>query len=323
MAPGRALELPSLFGVEDEYVYNGGTPGVCELSKQLLRLEIGSLEDWEAAHHIPVNFVQRVLRRWVEKAREPYGKLRMFDVAVSLRNFVNGWEVPKDQDDVRRLYLILDSGADLNPYIVGKLYDALFRIHPRLPVTFYQRFGWSCRKWFRIYDYSDLEYEIQSLADNLDPDDEKSDQATLNAWKAQVPRYMKRNPLPDKEWDRIVAGLSSRSKIRKTLELTTELYTAAHSIKSAVINQDERDNLDNCGNACPVFSLHFFSMDALRGCLDEEANMIMQTEPLPHTIIPFDVADGESIVHAFNAMAVAVKVVALAAAITNTLPGSD
>ena len=30
IAPSRALELPSLFGVEDEYIYNGGTTGVCE-----------------------------------------------------------------------------------------------------------------------------------------------------------------------------------------------------------------------------------------------------------------------------------------------------
>ena len=42
IAPSRALELPTLFGVEDEYIYNGGTTGVCELCKQLLRLEIGT-----------------------------------------------------------------------------------------------------------------------------------------------------------------------------------------------------------------------------------------------------------------------------------------
>src|ERR1035438_4124541 len=62
IAPSRALELPSLFGVEDEYIYNGGTTGVCELCKQLLRLEIGTLADWEESQHTPLKFIHLTLR---------------------------------------------------------------------------------------------------------------------------------------------------------------------------------------------------------------------------------------------------------------------
>ena len=57
IAPSRALELPSLFGVEYEYIYNGGTTGVCDLCKQLLRLEIGTLADWEESQHTPLKFI--------------------------------------------------------------------------------------------------------------------------------------------------------------------------------------------------------------------------------------------------------------------------
>jgi hypothetical protein len=253
----------------------------------------------------------------------------MFGVGVNLRNFLDVWATGNDPDDIHRLYLVLDSTEEVNPYIIGKFYDSLFRIHPRLPVTFYHRFGWSCRKWFRIYDFSDLEYEIEMLTENMDFHDEPQDDeevqqtANLQAWKAQIPPYMKCKPLPDKDWNRIVAGLGSHSKIRKVLELTTELYKVSRSIMAVDINQDERDSLDNCGNSCPVFSLHFYSMDALRGLLDDETRMVQQTSPAPHAMIPFDVADGKSILHAFKTMAVAVKVVALAAAITHTLPGSD
>src|ERR1035441_10743249 len=57
IAPSRALDLPSLFGVEDAYIYNGGTTGGCELCKQLLRLEIGTLADWEESQHTPLKFI--------------------------------------------------------------------------------------------------------------------------------------------------------------------------------------------------------------------------------------------------------------------------
>jgi hypothetical protein len=89
------------------------------------------------------------------------------------------------------------------------------------------------------------------------------------------------------------------------------------------LTQDERDSLDNLGNSYPVFSLHFYSMDAVRATLDSEGNLIMQTTPLPNTIIPFTLANDEEVKAAFDNLAVASKVIGIAAAITKYLPYSE
>jgi hypothetical protein len=89
------------------------------------------------------------------------------------------------------------------------------------------------------------------------------------------------------------------------------------------LTQDERDSLDNHGNSYPVFSLHFYSMDAVRATLDSEGNLIMQTTSLPNTIIPFTLDNDAEVKAAFNNLAVASKVIGIAAAITKYLPYSE
>ena len=49
----------------------------------------------------------------------------------------------------------------------------------------------------------------------------------------------------------------------------------------------------------------------------------MQTTPLPNTIIPFTLDNDEEMEQAFKALAVASKVIGIAAAITKYLPYSE
>jgi hypothetical protein len=135
--------------------------------------------------------------------------------------------------------------------------------------------------------------------------------------------YMKRKPLRDEDYDRIVRKLGPKSRLRKILELATELRAVSSSVKPTELTSDERDALDNHGNSYPVFSLHFYSMDALRGLLDEEGNMVMQTTPIPHVILPFTLDNDVELEQAFTAMAGIAKVIAIAAAIVKDLPESD
>ena len=145
----------------------------------------------------------------------------------------------------------------------------------------------------------------------------------MAAWKADIPRYMNRKPLPDRDYARIVRKLSPRSRFRKLLELAAELQDVSHSASPTELTQEERDSLDNHGNSYPVFSLHFYSMDAVRATLDSEGNLIMQTTPLPNTIIPFTLDNDAEVKAAFNNLAVASKVIGIAAAITKYLPYSE
>ena len=321
IAPTRSLELPSLFGVEEEYVCNGGTPAICELAKMLLRAEIGTMKDWEL-DRIPLRFIQRVLRSWVEKAASPYSARSTFDFGVSLSNWLDDWQdINEQRDDTTRLYLILDSGPSLWPYIIGPLYESLYKIHPRLPASFYKRFGLGCRKCFRVFDHHDLEYEADKLEENFD--DKEKDTATVQAWRDQIPKYMKRKSLNDEEYARETRRLSPRSKLRRILEMAQELRDISSNIQAPELTEEERDGFDNHGDSCPAFSLHFYSMDAVRGALDEETQYIQEVTPMPHLILPFTMGNENEMITAFRALADACKVIALAAAIVKDLPMSE
>ena len=92
-----------------EYIYNGGTTGVCELCKQLLRLEIGTLADWEDSQHTPLKFIHLTLRRWVEKSAAPYSVGNSFGLESFLHNWIEEWsDSRRGADNVSRLYLMLD-----------------------------------------------------------------------------------------------------------------------------------------------------------------------------------------------------------------------
>jgi hypothetical protein len=237
-----------------------------------------------------------------------------------LHNWIDEWsDSCRGADHVSRLYLMLDC-SEVEAFNIGKLYDSLYRIHPRLPVSFYQRFVHGCCRWFRVWDHKDLTWEIECLAENCE---DANDRDTVAAWKADIPRYMNRKPLPDRDYNRIVRKLSPRSKFRKLMELAAELQDVSRNASPTELTQEERDSLDNHGNSYPVFSLHFYSMDAVRATLDSEGNLIMQTTPLPNAIIPFTLANDEEMERAFKALAVASKVIGIAAAITKYLPYSE
>ena len=120
IAPSRALELPSLFGVEDAYIYNGGTTGVCELCKQLLRLEIGTLADWEESQHTPLKFIHLTLRHWMEKSAAPYSVGNSFGLELFLHNWIDEWsDFRRGMDQVSRLYLMLDC-SEVEAFNIGE-----------------------------------------------------------------------------------------------------------------------------------------------------------------------------------------------------------
>src|ERR1035437_3225181 len=134
---------------------------------------------------------------------------------------------------------------------------------------------------------------------------------------------MNRKPLPDLDYNRIVSKLMPRYKFRRLLELAAELQDVSRSASPMELTQDERDSLDNHGNSNPAFSLHFYSMNAVGATLASEGNLIMQTTPIPNTIIPFTLANDEEVKAAFDNLAVASKVIGIAAAITKHLPYSE
>ena len=72
-----------------EYIYNGGTTGVCELCKQLLRLEIGTLADWEESQHTPLKFLHLTLRHWMDKSAAPYSVGNSFGLELFLHNWID------------------------------------------------------------------------------------------------------------------------------------------------------------------------------------------------------------------------------------------
>ena len=77
----------------------------------------------------------------MEKSAAPYSVRNSFGLELFLHTWIDEWsDFRRGADNVSRLYLMLDC-SEVEAFNIGKLYDSLYRIHPRLPVSFYQRCG--------------------------------------------------------------------------------------------------------------------------------------------------------------------------------------
>ena len=324
IAPGGFFEVPSLAGVAPEYIYNGSTSTICRLARSLLRAEIATPETWQSAGKQPVRFIRQVLAQFAENTVGGHQLLHnFFDVDTGILDQWNEYASSRRSDpDPERVYIVM-AGECVIPLLVGKFYEKLFAIHPRLPATFYEKFvphGFG--HFFRVLDHANLQQEIENIDEMCDPDDEDEQEtiARAKSYKAEIPRYLKRKPLPDTIFRRIVKRLPPHSQVRQALELADEMEWLTVSTPRVELDDQDNDLLYDCGVERPVISLHFHNWDGLRGLLDDEMNQAMECMPYPSAFIPLQVSDPASVRRAFDQLAVRLKMLVLGDRMLRFLP---
>jgi hypothetical protein len=82
-------------------------------------------------------------------------------------------------------------------------------------------------------------------------------------------------------------------------------------------------DLSDCNPPLPCLLAVFEDGDAIAGCFDEEAQGMMEVEPEPNIIVPFDPTDTASVHHTFKMFGVACQTIAAASRLIDLMPGND
>ncbi len=67
----------------------------------------------------------------------------------------------------------------------------------------------------------------------------------------------------------------------------------------------------------------FAEGDSIAACFDEDATGMMEVEPEPNIIIPFDPTNRESVQRTFHMFGVACQTIAAASRVIDLMPGND
>ena len=89
------------------------------------------------------------------------------------------------------------------------------------------------------------------------------------------------------------------------------------------LDDNIREELSDCNPPLPCLLAVFAEGDSIAGCFDEEAQGMMEVEPEPNIIIPFDPTDTESVRRTFHMFGVACQTIAAASRIIDIMPGND
>ena len=89
------------------------------------------------------------------------------------------------------------------------------------------------------------------------------------------------------------------------------------------LGDDISEQLSDCNPPLPCLLAVFAEGDAIAGCFDEEAQGMMEVEPEPNIIIPFDPTDQESVQRTFHTFGVACQAIATASRLIDLMPGND
>jgi hypothetical protein len=88
------------------------------------------------------------------------------------------------------------------------------------------------------------------------------------------------------------------------------------------LDDNIREQLSDCNPPLPCLLAIFAEGDAITACF-EEAQGMMEVEPEPNIIIPFDPTDMVSVQRTFHMFGVACQTIAAASKLIDLMPGND
>jgi hypothetical protein len=110
---------------------------------------------------------------------------------------------------------------------------------------------------------------------------------------------------------------------RKLVDAVMVLDRVSAQVERPELDDDIREELSDCNPPLPCLLAMFAEADAIAGCFDEEAQGMMEVEPEPNIIIPFDPTDTASVQRTFHMFGVACQTIAAASHLIDLMPGND
>ena len=320
MAQGSGLVLPRLGTVPVMHRLIADDRLAVMLASALLELDIAVPGDWKRAERDPTSFIRLTLERWINT----YGGSAIrhrFLLSAVISNTPCDW-AERDEGRPNQLFLIVEpSEATCGCATFGPTLQLLESVHAQLPATFFHLFVGALNRWLRVYDFRDAEERAEMLREwaAQEPD---AGQYELPNVAGSTPPCMKQAALDEGE----LARLKDRIKDQLATKLVDAVIGLDHVSTQAErpeLDDDTRQQLSDCNPPLPCLLAVFSEGDAIAGCFDEEAQGMMEVEPEPNIIIPFDPTDMASVQRTFQTFGVACQTIAAASRVIDLMPGND
>jgi hypothetical protein len=319
MAQGAGL-LPRLAGIPPIHRIVADDRLAVTLAKSLVELDIVAPGDWKRAECDPTSFTRLALERWI-KAHGGSAIRRRFLLVASISDTPCEW-AERDESRPNQLFLTVEpSEASCGCVTFGPTLELLEKVHPQLPVTFFNLFVGALNRYIRTYDFRDAEDRTETLREwaAQEPD---ADQYEIPDVQGSIPACMRQAALDEDELAHL-KGTINDSLTSKLVEAVINLERVSAQAKRPELGDDIGEQLSDCNPPLPCLLALFADADAIEACFTEEADGMLEVTPEPNLIIPFDPARTESVHDAFHVFGVACETIAAASRVIDLMPGND
>jgi hypothetical protein len=320
MAQGTGLLLPRLIGIPPIHRVVADDRLAVMLAKSLVQLDISIPGDWTRAEGDPTSFTRLTLERWIKAHGGPAIR-RRFLLVASISDTACEW-ADRDESKPNQLFLIVEpSEASCGCVTFGPTLELLERVHPQLPVTFFNLFIGALNRYIRTYDFRDAEERAETLREWAAQEAE-ADQYEIPDVQASIPACMRQTTLNDGE----LACLKARIKdplAAKLVEAAVNLERVSAQAKRPGLGDVIGQQLSDCNPPLPCLLAQFAEGDSVAAAFDEEADGMLEVTPEPNLIIPFDPANTQSVRDAFHVFGVACGTIAAASKLIDLMPDND
>jgi hypothetical protein len=290
------------------------------LAKALLKLDIAIPADWKRAEHDPTSFIRLTLDRWIRMRGGPAIR-HHFLLSAVISNSPCNW-TEHDEAKPNQLFLIVEpSEATCGCASFGPTLQLLESVHPQLPATFFYLFVGALNRWLRVYDYRDAEERAEMLREWAAQEPDAGDYELPDV-AGSVPPCMRQAALENGELAHMKDRIND-STARKLVDAVIALDGVSRGAERPELDNDVGEQLSDCNPPLPRLLAVFADGDAIAGCFDEEAQGMMEVEPEPNIIIPFDPTDTENVQRTFHTFGVACLTIAAASRLIDLMPGND
>jgi hypothetical protein len=290
------------------------------LAKALVELDIAIPGDWNRADCDPTSFTRLTLERWI-KAHGGSAIRRRFLLVASISDTPCEW-ADRDESKPNQLFLIVEpSEATCGCVTLGPTLDLLEKVHPQLPVTFFNLFVGALNRWTRIYDFRDAEERAEMLREWA-AQEADADQYEIPDVQGSISACMRKAVLNEGELACLKAKINDLLAA-KLVEAAINLDRLSAQAKRPEIDDDIGQQLSDCNPPLPCLLALFAEADAVVACFDEEAQGRLEVTPEPNLIIPFDPTSTENVRDAFQVFGVACETIAAASKVIDLMPGND
>ena len=320
MAQGSGLVIPRLDSVPAVHRLVANDRMAVMLARALLELDFAVPADWKRAECDPTSFVRLTLERWIHTHGGSAIRHR-FLLSAGISNNLSDW-AERDESESKQLFLIVEpSEATCGCVSFGPTLKFLESIHPRLPATFFHLFVGAVNRWTRVYEYRDAEERAETLGEwaAQEPD---ADQYEFPDVEGSIPPCMRQPSLDQSE----LAFLKDKISDPLASDLLNAVLALDHLSTQAArpeLDDSIREQLSDCNPPLPCLVAVFADGDAVSASFDEEAQGMMEAEPEPNIIIPFDPTDTTSVQRTFHTFGVACQTIAAASRVIDLMPGND